>query len=141
MLKMFCVLMVLIVNFKYFRLFPVFVYKICVGLLYYTSLGHFLFHRYDGFSLKLIFQKIPKLQVIFIIFSCSKIYLTKWCKFCYFYIELFTMIYFCSKYLILWKICQLFINKTFANNWEKIKIVNILFSHSAYENLENFNKK
>ena len=51
------------------------------------------------------------------------------------------MMYYCSKCLILSKICQLFIQKFFANNGENIKIVNILVSDSAYEKLGNFIKK
>ena len=77
MLKMFWVLIILFVNLMSSRLFPVFVYKICVQLPYYTSLWHFLFHRYDGFSFKLIFQKIQKLEVIFKIFCCGKILFNK----------------------------------------------------------------
>ena len=77
MSKMFWVLTILFVNLMSSRLFPVFVYKICVQLPYYTSLWHFLFHRYDGFSFKLIFQKIQKLEVIFEIFCCGKILFNK----------------------------------------------------------------
>ena len=77
MLKMFWVLTVLFVNLMSSRLFPIFVYKICIRSPYYASLRHFSFQRYDGFSFKLIFQKIHKLEVIFEIFCCGKILFNK----------------------------------------------------------------
>ena len=115
MLKMFWVLAVLFVNLMSSRLFPVFVYKICVQLLYYTSLRHFSFQRYDGFSLKWIFQKIQKLEVIFEIFCWGKILFSKMsfnCHKCH--IDMFMMLCFCSKCLILSKIWQLFIKNGFC---------------------------
>ena len=52
-------------------------YKICVELPYYTSLGHLSFQRYNGFNLKLIFQKIQKLGGFEMFLIAAELYLTK----------------------------------------------------------------